>query len=679
MPGRESISLVLLVPLLCPWSEAHAEAEGDRSVPAAASVPGEIEALSLEDLLSPVSGASLYDQPQSQAPSSVSVITREEIARLGYRTLADLLEGLRGFYVSGDRNYSYVGSRGFGLAGDYNSRLRVLVDGHVINDAIFDSWAPDRMFPVDLSRVARVEIIRGPSSSIYGSSAFFGVINIITERPGSRRYDARVALELGSLGEEQIQLGLQSELIAGWWVSLHGSIGHRTGAELLHFPELDPDSAGGSVVHGQDAEAYERVQLSASRGDLALHAVLSHRSKQVPTASYGALPGDPRLETSDGWGYLDLAYDGALSDRVRLTARAHVDQYLYSGTYPYDLRESPDDPPLLDLNVDDARARWWGAEARLGLTLFEDSRLLAGAEIRHAFEIAQRNAYQTSGSVPLDRVDDQLLVAAFVQLDLHLLPPLRLSLGARYDHYLDSFGGAFNPRVAVLLDLTRSTTIKALFGRAFRAPNAYERYYAVEGQILNPALRPETIDTYELVFEQRLLERWRLEISGYFYLLHDLIRLGLNEEELLMFSNDDRVHGLGLEIEVEGRLNPVWVRLSYALQETHSEASDDRLPNSPAHLLKGLFAAPLGTDRLWLSSELVLVGPRLTLSGATAPLSATLNLHLRFEDVIPGVAAALSIKNLLDTPRLDPASAEHAQDVIAQDGRLFFLELSMER
>lgn len=673
------MSPVLLILLMAPLAEAQAEEEGEGSPRAAVSTRGEIEALSLEDLLSPVSGASLYDQPQSQAPSSVSVITRQEIARLGYRTLADLLDGLRGFYVSGDRNYSYVGSRGFGLAGDYNSRLRVLVDGHAINEAIFDSWAPDHMFPVDLSRVERVEIIRGPSSSIYGSSAFFGVINVITERPGSRRYDARIALELGGLGEERIQLGLQTELVAGWWVSLHGSIGRRTGQELLPFPELEPDSSGASAVHGRDAEAHEHVQLSASRGDFALHAVLSHRSKQVPTASYGTVPGDPRLETSDAWAYLDLAYNGTLGDRVRFTARAYADQYLYSGTYPYDLRESPDDPPLLDLNIDDSRARWWGAEARLGVTLFEDSRLLAGTEIRHAFEIAQRNAYQASGRVLLDRLDDQLLVAAFAQLDLHLLPPLRLSLGARYDHYLDSFGGAFNPRVAVLIDLTGTTTMKALFGRAFRAPNAYERYYAIEGQILNPALGPETIDTYELVLEQRLLDRWRFEVSGYFYRLHDLIRLGLTEDERLMFSNDDRVHGFGLEIEVDGRLEPVWLRLSYALQQTRSEVSDDRLPNSPAHLLKGLLATPLGTDRVWLSGELILVGPRLTLSGATAPLSTNLNLHLRFEDLIPGVAVGLSVKNLLDAPRLDPASAEHAQDVIAQDGRLFFLELSMER
>ena len=97
--------------------------------------------LSLEDLMrldaGRVFGASERSQPVTEAPSSVSFITAEDIARYGYRSLADILHGVRGLYVSDDRNFSWVGARGFGKPGDYNSRILLLVNGHRVNDNVF--------------------------------------------------------------------------------------------------------------------------------------------------------------------------------------------------------------------------------------------------------------------------------------------------------------------------------------------------------------------------------------------------------------------------------------------------------------------------------------------------------------------------------------------------------------
>src|ERR1700682_5859070 len=80
--------------------------------------------LSLEELmrLDPgrVFGASERLQPAIEAPASISFITAEEIARYGYRTLADILRGVRGMYVTNDRHFSYLGARGVGNPGDYN-------------------------------------------------------------------------------------------------------------------------------------------------------------------------------------------------------------------------------------------------------------------------------------------------------------------------------------------------------------------------------------------------------------------------------------------------------------------------------------------------------------------------------------------------------------------------------
>jgi len=142
--------------------------------------------MSLEDLMAvdvdSVYGASGFKQKVTEAPASITIITSEEIQRYGYRTLADILRNVRGFYVSSDRNYSYLGVRGYGLPGDYNSRITLLVDGHRLNDNIFDAALIGTEFPIDVDLIDRVEVIRGPNSSLYIASAFLGVINVITKR-----------------------------------------------------------------------------------------------------------------------------------------------------------------------------------------------------------------------------------------------------------------------------------------------------------------------------------------------------------------------------------------------------------------------------------------------------------------------------------------------------------------
>ena len=140
--------------------------------------------LSLNDLrqvrVERVFGASERLQPVTEAPASVTIVTAEDIRRYGYRTLADILRGVRGFYVSNDRNYSYVGARGFAKPGDYNTRILLLVNGHRVNDNVYDQASVGGEFGLDMAAIERVEIIRGPAASLYGTNAVFGVINVIT-------------------------------------------------------------------------------------------------------------------------------------------------------------------------------------------------------------------------------------------------------------------------------------------------------------------------------------------------------------------------------------------------------------------------------------------------------------------------------------------------------------------
>jgi len=138
---------------------------------------------SLEDLANvQVYSASKHMQSVSEAPSSVTVVTADEIQKYGYRTLADVLRSVRGFYITYDRDYSYLGVRGFERLGDYNNRILLLLDGHRINNNVYEQAMLGTEFPTDVDLIERVEVIRGPSSSLYGSDAFFAVINVITRK-----------------------------------------------------------------------------------------------------------------------------------------------------------------------------------------------------------------------------------------------------------------------------------------------------------------------------------------------------------------------------------------------------------------------------------------------------------------------------------------------------------------
>lgn len=106
---------------------------------------GALAQLSLQDLMQieipTVVSASKYAQKTTEAPSAVTVITADDIQKYGYRTLADILNSVRGFYVTYDRGYHYVGVRGFNRPGDFGGRILLMVDGHRMNDPLYDTVA----------------------------------------------------------------------------------------------------------------------------------------------------------------------------------------------------------------------------------------------------------------------------------------------------------------------------------------------------------------------------------------------------------------------------------------------------------------------------------------------------------------------------------------------------------
>src|ERR1700730_7850879 len=187
---------------------------------------------SLEDLLrinvQRVFGASERLQPVTEAPSSVTIVTADEIARYGYRTLADILGSVRGLYVSDDRNYSLVGVRGFSKPGDFNMRMLLLVNGHPVNDNVYNQAQVGSEFGIDPAMFERVEIIRGPASSLYGTGAFFAVVNVIT-RTGASLHGSSIAVEAGSLDTRLVRAATGQRFANGLDFAVSGTYQQSNG------------------------------------------------------------------------------------------------------------------------------------------------------------------------------------------------------------------------------------------------------------------------------------------------------------------------------------------------------------------------------------------------------------------------------------------------------------------
>jgi len=252
---------------------------------------------SLEDLASiQVYSASKHMQSASEAPSAVTVITADQIQKYGYRTLGDILRSVRGFYITSDRNYSYVGVRGFARLGDWNSRVLLLVDGHRTNDHIFGQAMIGSEFLVDVDLIERVEIIRGPSSSLYGAGAFFAVINVITRKPQQLK-GWELSFEPASFDtyKERASYGGHYK---GIDLLLSGSFYNSQG-QTLFFPEFNNPATNYGITRHTDYESYQHILANVSFRGFSLQGLFSARDKGAPTAYFGTVFNDPRTRNLD--------------------------------------------------------------------------------------------------------------------------------------------------------------------------------------------------------------------------------------------------------------------------------------------------------------------------------------------------------------------------------------------
>jgi outer membrane receptor for ferrienterochelin and colicins len=618
--------------------------------------------LSLEELMrldaGRVYGASERLQPSTEAPASVSFVTAEEIARYGYRTLADILRGVRGMYVSDDRNFSLLGMRGFSKPGDYNSRVLLLVNGHRVNDNVFGQAEIGAEFGIDPAMFERVEIIRGPASSIYGDSAFFGVVNVIT-RSGASLDGISFAADDGTLGTRLARASAGRKFANGVDVAMSGTFEQRDGAERLYFPAFDAPETNNGIAEGLDGERVAQVYSRIHFSDFTFTGAYGQRQRDVPTASYGTVFNEQRNpeQTTDRHVLTDIEYARAIG-ATHLTVRGSFDQFSYDGTYPF-----PADDGAVSVGDNSVLGNRWSAGAHLTRALPRGQTMTAGAEFIDNLHQDQQSEY-----LAFDTKRRSLQEAAYLQDEIKLTPWLIANGGLRFDHY-DAFQRV-TPRAALIVMPSSSQSFKYLYGGAFRAPNAYERNTFYFGDSIN-ALRPESIATHEFVWE-RYTEDWlRTSVSTYWYHAANLITLIPDPSTFFgtTFINEGRVNASGVELEAQMRLKAgIQGLMSYAAQRAENVDTGAALVNSPGHMAKIRFSVPGPFKASFLSMEVLSLGSRQTIAGNTlAPAttaSATMVAPIRH-----GLELVGTVRNLFNLQYADPASEAHRQDSIPQDGR----------
>ncbi len=638
------------------------------AVPASAMAQAPLPDLSLEELMEldagQVYGASERLQPVTEAPASVSFITADEIARFGYRTLADILRSVRGMYISDDRNFSLVGVRGFGKPGDYNSRILLLVNGHRVNDNVFGQAEIGAEFGMDPANFERVEIIRGPASSIYGDSAFFAVVNVIT-KSGASMNGGSVAIEAGSLGTQLARGSVGHVFANGADLALSATFEQSDGVDRLYFPAFDHPSTNDGIAEGLDDERVSQAYGRFSFKDLTVTAAYGTRRRTVPTASFGTLfneQNDPQ-RTTDRHTLVDAEWARMYGD-TRLALRGSFDRFTYDGTYPFD--SGPDAPPLVGLNTVDGTR--WTAGARVTRPVGTRQNITAGLEVIDNLHQDQVSTYlgDPEPFLDLDRRSQQ--TAVYVQDEIKLAPWLIGTVGLRYDGY-EQFTRV-TPRTALIAMPSPNQSYKYLYGNAFRAPNAYEMNTVYFGNRVE-SLEPESIDTHEIVWERYTGDWLRTSLSGYWYRANRLITLAPDESTLLLttYVNEGEVGARGLEFEAQMRLWRGWqATTSYALQRAIDRETRVELPNSPRHMLKGRLSIPAWGPQSYVAIEGAYIGDRRSISGRTVDGAATLNLTLT-QPLTRSLALVGTVRNLFDVAYADPASSNHVQDVIPQNGR----------
>ncbi len=615
--------------------------------------------MDIEELLNvEVVTASKFSQTKLAAPSAVTVITANDIKTYGYRTLAEAMRSIRGIYTSYDRVYDYFGSRGFGRSGDYNSRLLLMLDGRRINDAIYDQAFIGTDGLIDMEDIERIEFVPGSGSSIYGSNAVQGVMNIIT-KSGAEQPNLSMAGGFGDYGADREKATVSKQFDNGLGAYATASRYRNDGHQRLYFPEFNSGTSTG-VAENLDGDKAERYFGKLTYQGWTLEGAFSNRKKYVPTAIFDA-DFNASQYTIDKNALFELRYEDSLSKTLNITSRIFYGSYQFDALYHYDGVK----------NFDKQRADWVGTEFQVVADV-AGHKLVMGSEYQNNFSVLLANFNQQPYFSFTDETVASERYGFYVQDNVSFLDYFTLNAGVRFDHY-SVFGDTVNPRLALIVQPESTLAVKFLYGTAYRAPNLYERFWRSDAEKISEHLGPEKTESFEAVLEYQPMANLRLITTGFHNTINNLIQQALDpRDDLLQYINAGSFEMNGFELEADYLwVNGMRLRGSYGYSEAREASTQRVMENSPLNLAKLNFSVPFYHEQLLLGAEWQYYDGRKAKSFSRTQAYQVFNLTLTATKLVPHLDLSASIYNLFDEHYQQPAGDETQANVITQDGRNF--------
>ena len=471
--------------------------------------------MSLEELLEvKITVASQTQETSGEAPSSVTVLTRKEFLAMGITSVEELLNFVPGFLttremVLGD-GYRVAARGQTTPQSSYN--ILFMINGQRINSDLGGGAVENNRF-LTLANVEQIEVIRGPGSALYGTSAFSGVVNIVTSTKANQ-----VSVSGGNLGRREAHLNVSKEE-RNWQGSLFLGYNTDEGDDYSHFFRT-PNATNSSFR--KDPRRNKDMYLTLSwKNQLRMN----FRHTNWETGAFGGRLPWYAIEGGQDSGL--LSYQWVNTDTAQLVLEAsYIQSELTSDAELMNIQAIQRLFPAPLTSTQEAasiKGIFSEQEWELGLNghyfLSDRHRLYAGLSLRrpeietfreqYNYDISQFNLDSLSGrlsyldgkmmEVPTGKEGHRYILGIYFQDQYRFNPFLSMTLGIRHDNYSD-FGGTTHPRLALIYQATPSTSFKLMYGEAFRAPSIRQ----LSGQnVGNPNLEPEEIKTVEGAWLQR--------------------------------------------------------------------------------------------------------------------------------------------------------------------------------
>jgi outer membrane receptor protein involved in Fe transport len=622
-----------------------------------------------------------------RAPSVASVITSEEIAAMGAKDLDQVLESVPGLHVSRSsiRYASTYVIRGV-YTGQTNPQVLLLQNG-IPTTTMYTGDKGYAWYGVPVENIARIEIIRGPGSALYGADAYAGVINIIT-KTANEAQGTEFGVRAGSFNTRNawVQHGGQWGTID---VAAYLNIGTTDGIrEIIKTDNATrfgtslapgPVNTGYNSVDGSLNLAYEKWRLNAAyklRDNLGTGVGIS---AALDPNSLGRAE-----DFSSDLSWIDPAF--ARDWSVGVTASMHY----YASTQPNNLQLYPPGTKFganIFPNGLIGGPNSWDRQLRFSsnatYTGFNDHnlRLGVGHDSLDLYKTTTIKNYLLSpAGVPLPDLGFNGGAAVdYSTRDPFITPHKRtvnylyaqdewsftrdwtLTAGVRQDSYSD-FGSTTNPRLALVWDTTNDLTTKLLYGRAFRAPSFNEQYGNNPVANGNPNLKPEAIQTLETAFSWQARRDTQLNLSLFRYQMQDIIRLVTNTAPGLgaTYQNAGSQHGSGIELEtVWDASNTLRLTGNYSYQKSIDNTTGQDAGYAPHHqvYLRTDWSYPSGW---FVSTQLNRVMDRMRAVGDNRPKVpdyTTVDLALHTSRGKSQWEYSASVQNIFNATVLEPSLA----------------------